>query len=151
MKSNKILPSLSLIFLITGTVYAGFGNEIIQKGNWTIYKSIDSITNKVKCVGIYMDRADVQLTDDLLSINFRGRGGIKKYKVRYDNEKMGGLRLPSTRDKKTDVIELRGKVFSSMRLRLQAVTLLGDIVDEDLDLTGIRDALDVLASKECNK
>jgi hypothetical protein len=151
MKSGKILTSLLLIFLIADAVNAGSGNEIIKTGNWTIYKSIDSVTNDVKCVGLYKERTDVQLTDSSLYINFRGRGGVKKYKVRYDNEKMGGLQFPSKRDKRADAIELKGKVFLSMRLRLQVITLFGDTVNEDLDLSGIWDALNILESKECSK
>ena len=97
------------------------------------------MTDKKQCTALYDDRSNVQLTPESLAIGFGGRGGIQGYKLRLDDATAGEMQLPTDDEKQLQVIFVNGSVYdqvkASKRLRLQAITVLNSIVDEDIDMS----------------
>jgi hypothetical protein len=68
------------------------------------------------CTGLYETRFDIQLTAENFYISLRGRGGIRSYKLRFDDKPAEGLALP-------DSVRARCVNSSSHRKQLLSVAL----------------------------
>jgi hypothetical protein len=137
--------------------FAGFGTA--QKegkptvfGNWNARVSIDPMTDEPSCVAYYKGRKEIQLSTDRMFLFVRG--GVKGYRLRFDSNLAGGMNLPTQDEKSVSSIIVQGEVFESLlqskRLRVQGISNLGSLVEEDLDLTGTRDAINFMQKKGCH-
>jgi len=129
---------------------------ISSVGNWFIHRSVDKMTDIPTCTGIYKDDWNLQLNDDAFYISLRGRGGVESITLRFDNDPARPMRLPSEMEKSISMVELKGDDFSSFinstRLRAQVLTVLGSIVTEDMDLSGVKRAHDIITTdSRCRK
>lgn len=117
----------------------GFGKQAGKAGRWTVYVDKDAMTDNVECTALFDDRAQVQLTDTSLAISLRGRGGVQGYRTRLDDGPASELKLPSEVEKDVGAIFLDGATYQTIRaarrLRLEALTVLGSLVQEDIDLS----------------
>lgn len=155
--SKNILGALLANAAIAGVssvnAAEGFGDEVAQVGQWTIYAKIDGFTDAKTCVALFQDRADIQMDNKSFAISFRGRGGISAYKYRLDNQEPTALELASRREKGISALIFEGTKYNdivgSTRLRLQAFTALSTLIDEDIDMTEAQDALDTFAANGC--
>lgn len=115
---------------------------VFRAGNWSVLRAMDPMTDKVSCTGIYKDQYGIQLTSDTLYVSIRG--GISSIRLRFDDEPVQNLRLATEMEKKVDAISISGADFSklmdSRRLRVEVLTLVRGVINEDLDLAGIREA-----------
>lgn len=86
----------------------------------------------------------IQLIKDMLFVSIKG--GIETITLRFSDKPARSLRLPEEMEKKVRSIIISGSDFSELiesdRLRIMASTLINGIVNEDLDLSGIKDALE---------
>ncbi len=123
---------------------------IFSAGDWAINRSVDKMTDAPSCTGIYRHDWNIQLSKDAFYISLRGRGGVKAITLRFGDDPPRPLRLPSDMESNISMVSLEGREFStplnSTRLRAQVLTVLGGIVTEDIDLTGIKQLHDVITT-----
>jgi len=106
------------------------------------------MTDKTNCTGIYKENYGIQLVRDSLYIQIQG--GIQSVTLRFGENPPKGMRLASKIEKDVGTVIISGNDFSELgqtaRLRLQVLTLVRGIVNEDLDTTGIQAAVENINS-----
>lgn len=143
-------PLLSLVLIALFHIWAPVqaqslkdAQPVFKSGNWTILRSIDPMTDKINCTGIYKSNYGVQLVSDTLYINVRG--GIKSITLRFGENPAQPLRLAQEIEKAADAVVIDGNDFSQTlqtnRLRVRVLTLVRGVLTEDLDTTGIQAAV----------
>ena len=132
---------------------ADFGEPIASSGNWTVRRTLHAITDEPSCVAIYKDRFEIQLDENDLFVSLRGRGDVSSVVLRFDNKPAEELRSASETEKNVRALNLRGREFeelmSSKRLRVQIRTTAGTIIEEDLDLDGVKKLHDEFTGSQC--
>jgi hypothetical protein len=117
--------------------------KVATFGSWTILRSVDKMTDKVTCTGIYQQDYAKQLSDEGLYVSVKG--GISSVTLRFDDLPPRPMRLASKIEKDVRAVMLEGAEYdlaiSSARLRGQILTLISGVQDFELDLTGIKDAV----------
>ena len=111
-------PLLSYVTLLLGVFTLGvpaadagpLGSApvIFTKGDWSVRKTTDPMTDKASCTGLYQSRFAIQLEDDGLYVSLRGRGGVASYRVRFNDDPVSETRIPSMIEKKTSALTLKG-------------------------------------------
>lgn len=145
-KTYLITTFATFIAFTAPTAFAGLKDASVafKSGNWKVLRSIDSMKDTVDCTGIYKDNYGVQLTSDTLFVSVKG--GLQSVTLRFGDKPARSLRLAEKMEKEIRSIIISGTDFSELmesdRLRVQASTLVTGIANEDLDLTGIKDALE---------
>lgn len=116
---------------------------VFKSGNWSVLRSVDAMNDKTICVAIYKDDYGTQLTADTLYIHISG--GPESYRFRFDDDPAGSMALTTPIDKKLDSIQVNGdnfrRLLAAHRLRYSTVTMIGNGVDGDLDVTGVAEAV----------
>jgi hypothetical protein len=116
----------------------------LKVGSWSVLRSVDSMTDKVSCTGIYKSNYGIQLTPKALYVKVAG--GIQSVTLRFNEEPPLAMRLPQKMEKDVGTVIIDGREFSqaveSSRIRLQALTLVRGLASEDLDTTGIKAAFE---------
>jgi hypothetical protein len=116
----------------------------LKTGNWTVLRSVDTMTDKVSCTGIYKSNYGVQLAQDKLFV--RISGGIQSVTLRFGENPPQNLRLAQDMEKKVNSVIIEGsefrQVLETARLRVQVLTLIRGVATEDLDTTGIQAAVE---------
>lgn len=124
---------------------------VFKNDNWSVRRTLDPMTDKPSCVGIYRNRFDVQLAQRDFFITMRGKGGVSAYTLRFDDEPAQPLRLAQDIEKRIGAVNLEysefDKLLNSKRLRIRISTLIRGIVDEDISLIGLREAHTFLVGK----
>jgi hypothetical protein len=144
---NRLLPVFAA-GLICITVFPSAAQGLkdakptLKAGNWTVLRSIDTMTDKISCTGIYKANYGIQLSRDKLFIKFAG--GIQSVTLRFGEDPPQSLRLPQDMEKKLNSVIIEGNEFrqatETARLRIQVLTLIRGVATEDLDTTGIQTA-----------
>src|SRR5262249_40851761 len=128
---------------------------IAQSKNWSVRRETDPMTDKPSCTGLYKDRFDIQLSSKALNIDMRKKGGIKGIKLRYDDEPAQQLRLASDAEKEVSVVDITGpefrKLLSAKRLRVQILTFLSSVQEEDINLDGLVEMYNIVMSAQCEQ
>lgn len=152
---HAILGSLLLFILFSTADAAGLGRVVTKIGDWSIYLTQDAMTDAPSCVATYKDRTDIQLSDESFAISFRGRGGVSSFKYRLDDQPPSGVVLPTKVEKEIGAVYLGGQAFSQLaaakRIRVQVLTVLSSLVDEDIDLSSFQSVEGYLTSTTCKK
>lgn len=114
-----------------------------SKGNWKVLRSVDPMTDRTSCTGIYNGDYGIQLTPDELFISVSG--GIESILLRYDDQPPERMRLATDMEKKIRSMIIRGNQFNQLattsRFRYQAVTMVSGIKTGELDLADFNAAL----------
>lgn len=117
---------------------------VFRSGEWSVLRTIDQMTDKTSCTGIYKDEYSIQLTDDELYVKVRG--GVKGVILRFGDQPAEKLRLATKSEETISSIDIEGneftKLLGSTRLRMQVMTVLRTVVDFDIDLTGMAAAVE---------
>lgn len=115
----------------------------LKVGNWKVLRDIDPMKDSVSCTGIYKTNNGIQLSESGMYVSVRG--GIQLITLRFDDKPAGSSRQPQKMEKDVRAIIIDGVDFNelqeSKRLRIQTLTLVSGIVSEDLDLTGLQEAI----------
>lgn len=141
MKLLNVLVAALGTLATVGVAHANLATDpvVFRSAKWEVRRSIDTMTDKVSCTGIYDSDYGVQLSDDTLFI--RIQGGVSGVTLRFGDQPADKLRLPTQIEKKMSTVVIDGSQFNrllgSNRLRLQAITVLDRVVEKDLDLTGL--------------
>jgi hypothetical protein len=121
---------------------------IFTAGKWSVSRSLDKMTDKPSCTGIYEDDWKTQLSGSGFYINYRGRGGVKAVTLRFGEEPALPLRSATAAERSISAVIIRGEDFDTLlhssRLRAQVFTVLDHIVVEDVDLSDIGGAYKVI-------
>ena len=156
-------PRVSMRAFVLGAVslalaiIPGFaGAELKKSGNplagWHIYSEADSMTDELSCVALFNDKKEIQLTRHSLALNYRGRGGIQGYKLRFDVAEPMEMMIPSDAEQRIGAVVIKGEMFerilSAKRLRVQALTF-SSVADDDIDLTGVKPAIARMQEMGC--
>lgn len=152
---TKRLLWIALVALPISAHGAGFAGApvVFKNENWSVRKIIDSMTDRASCTATYRDRYDIQVVGDAFYINMRGRGGIRSYQMRLDDETASATRMASPLERRMSAIALRGpdvsKVVAAKRLRISGLSVLGTPIDEDISLDGLTDAFAAITGPDC--
>ena len=116
---------------------------------WKVQRVVDSMTDRVTCVAYYKGDPNIQLTTTSLGIRYRGRGGVSMVTWRLDDGEPQ-RRLASDVEQHIGAVLWEGGTLSSMlaarRLRVQTLTVLSTIAEDDIDLTGVGGVVSELAA-----
>lgn len=151
-----LLCAIGVVSLTVGVSpsYADLGTQFVKKGNWTIMRSLDAMTDKQSCVAIYKDDPTIQLTDDSFAIGMRGKGGVSSYYLRINDQPAQGLSLASRLEKDVSAMLIEGARFQEIaqanRVRVRVLTILSTTTDFDIDMAGFAEVQPILAGAECN-
>lgn len=112
--------------------------------NWTVLKSSDPMSDKVQCTGIYKDNYKIQLTENGLYISVSG--GMRSVTLRFDDKPAHSGREATKGEDDVGAIVITGEDFSELinseRLRTQVLTRVKGMDYQDIDLKGIKPALE---------
>ena len=146
MNMSFAVALLMFAAVCTNTAAQGIkaGELTLKNGNWTVYRSINKMTDAVVCTGIYKDDTKVQLSDSVLFLKVTG--GVDGITLRFGDKEARRSRLASTVEKKLSAVEMDGADFaeflSTNRLRGSVLTLIRGVAEIDLDTTGAQEAVD---------
>ena len=146
IKTYHLTFLVTLISLSSTIAFANLkdAQTAFKSGNWKVLRSIDSMKDTVECTGVYKDNYGVQLTNDTLYVSVRG--GLESVTLRFGDKPARSMRLAEKAEKDLRSIIISGTDFTELiesdRLRIQALTLVGNITNEDFDLSTIKDVLD---------
>ena len=148
----KTITALLACLLAVSSQAATLNNAPVAmtSGNWKVYRAVDPMTDAIKCTGVYKGNYGIQLSKEALFIQVRG--GIETVAIRFGDNPPQATRLPTAMEKKIGLVILKNsdydQVVGGERLRVQVYTTLRDVQENDLDLTGIKEAWESIAS-EC--
>jgi hypothetical protein len=147
MKQTNLRHLCFLVAISAGTALAGTlsgAPVVFRSGDWSVLRTVDQMTDKTSCTGIYKSDYGIQLTDDELYIKVRG--GIKGVVLRFGDQPAEKMRLATKSEQNISSIDVEGSAFEkllgSSRLRAQVLTVLGNVVDFDVDLNGLPAAVE---------
>lgn len=145
---------IALVLALVGSnsVAQGLGQRVRTLGQWTVYRSVNSMTDQVTCVATAND-GSVQVTVDTFSIGYRGRGGVSSYRYRLDDGPATELHLASGIERDIGAFIIRGDEFQNIlkanRIRVEALTILRGLANDDIDLTGLHSIYPTLSTNTC--
>lgn len=147
MKTTKSYLAILTCILFSNITFAQSLKDApmtLKVGNWSVFRSVDTMTDKVSCTGIYKSNYGVQLTPNTLYVKILG--GIQSVTLRFGEDSAQPMRLPQKLEKDVNTVIIDGREFTqvleSNRIRLQVLTLVRGVATEDLDTTGIQTAID---------
>ena len=122
-------------------------------GKWIVYSRVDGMTDEKSCVAEY-DGNNVQLTLHSFAVGFAGRGGIDFFNIRIDNDPPMGTMYPDATEKSMGFFILENpktisRIMNAKRIRVQTVTLVNGIVNDDIDLTQLEEVKSLLHGVDC--
>lgn len=126
--------------------------EVFQAKSWHVNQKLDAMTDKKSCTALYKNAWTVQGTEDNLYISLRGRGGVKAYTLRIDDEAPDPFQMATASEKDISAVDLKPqfeRIYNGKRVRVQIGTILGSILVEDIDLNGFKEAVDYIRAN-CN-
>jgi hypothetical protein len=144
--TKALLSSLVLLAASHATSAQSLKDAVttLKVGNWSVLRSVDTMTDKLSCTGVYKSNYGVQLTPDSLYVKISG--GIQSITMRFGDFPPQSMRLPQKLEKDVGTVIIEGREFSQAvetnRLRLQVLTLVRGVATEDLDTTGVQAAVE---------
>lgn len=124
-------------------------------GKWVIYGGVDAMTDKKECIAYYGDKKYIQLTKASFAVGYGGRGGLRGYTLRFDDDPALSMKLPTDVEKQVSAFfiessdERYARLMAATRLRIQALTLVSGLANEDIDLAGFPDVIARLKGPDC--
>jgi len=120
---------------------------IFKNDKWTAEFSKNAMTDKSSCTIFSKDNRHVQVNvnaDGSGSIydSFRGRGGVRSYQYRIDNDAPSKTLYLSGALKEISLIELPlSAIQNRSKLTIQTFTILSDVVTDSIDLSSLQPAI----------
>lgn len=132
----------------------GLGTKLVQKGDWTIFRSEDPMTDIARCVAIYKGDNTIQLDHESLAFDLQHKGGVRGYRVRWDNLTASDWIPASSTEEGISAVLLTEDKFAPLtvgakRVRVEVETVLNSNVEYDIALSAAPAALEVLGSPLC--
>lgn len=135
-----IVFGLAVVFCLDKA--QGFtGSVVARAGIWELHSGKDSFTDKPSCVIAAPKQPFIQVSIGVFYIIYETRGGLQGYEIRLDDNPPSGHQLPSKIEKQMNTIAIKGSAFNrilkSKRLRVQTLTLIAGLINEDVNLYGL--------------
>jgi hypothetical protein len=127
-KAVTSLRAVSILLIVACADMAsaqtiGDMKTVARDGEWELRQSKDTFSDKDSCVLMPSKRPHIQITSNSLYISYRGRGGVKGYTVRVDDEPPSQMQLPSDIEQGIQALGFQGKAFEQVleakRIRVQ--------------------------------
>jgi hypothetical protein len=120
---------------------------------WTIKKFTDQMTDKVDCVGCFRGDIRYQLNRNAFHI---GVVGVPKgVTFRFGEKPPRSIRIVSDIERQIRAVSLEGSDFDELlsagRLRYSVLTYGNSLVEDDLKLDGIHEALKTISGPACSR
>jgi hypothetical protein len=150
--SVKVKKSVFFCLALFVAISVAESKEVFRKAGWAVQADVDPMTDKKRCVAVYLKRPRIQASTDDFFIDMKGRGGVAMYRVRVDDRPADDVRNATSDEKELDVLMLRyyfPELYAGKRLRVQIHALLNNVEEEDVDLNGFRHAVDFMKEKGC--
>lgn len=153
MLRHKIFSLTTILGLIVFNPLAAAAGlkdakPVFHTGNWKVLRSADAMTDATTCTGIYKVNYGIQLAKDGLYISVRG--GLQSITLRFGDAPANPMRIPQKLEKDVGAVIIDGGDFYELtkanRLRLEVLTLVSGVHNEDLDITGIQEAVENIKS-----
>ena len=126
---------------------ASAAGEVFKSGLWSVMQDKDAMTDKKVCTAIFKKGWTLQGTGQTLFLSLRGRGGVKAVTLRVDDDPANPLRLATKSEGSISSVDFQDdfqRIYDGKRLRVQVMTVLGNVVSEDIDLTGFKASTDYI-------
>lgn len=126
------------------------GDKVVFKSQaWHVHQELDAMTDKKSCTALYRNEWKVQGTARALYLGYKGRGGVKFYTLRYDDEPAESQQSATSMERDISAIIIDSsysfdRIYNGKRLRAQVGTILGSLLVEDIDLGGFKEAVDYI-------
>jgi len=137
MLTNLFGFALLLAMTVTAPAAVEMMKVVAKEGTWELRHGKDAFTDKSSCIMTVATKPYVQITSDSFTVGYRGRGGVKGYTVRVDDEPAGQMQLPNIIEKETHVLLFQGEAFSTImkakRIRIQVLTVTTNLVTDRAD------------------
>jgi hypothetical protein len=115
---------------------------IFRSGDWAVHRTRDAMTDKNLCTAIYKSDYGIQLGSHSLTIAVAD--GLKSVTLRFDDDSAREMRLPKRSERAVSAVNIEGADFQrlqqSSRLRYRVLTGGDNVVEGDIDLSGVKDA-----------
>ena len=153
MLHHKIISLTALLGLIAFVPSAAVAalndaKPVFHSGNWKVLRSTDVMKDTISCTGIYKENYGIQLGEDGLYVTVRG--GLQSIDLRFGDAPAKPMRLAEKMEKDVGAVIIDGTNFDELtqtnRLRLQVLTLVSGVITEDLDISGIQEAVENIKS-----
>lgn len=136
--------------VLAAPAYAAFGEKVSSIDGWTVYKSKDSMTDKVSCIATFGEGNKVQFTGDSFAI-----GGIvwpEAYEYRVDDQKVRPLEITSRSERQVGAVVITEKskvseIVQSKRVRFRVTA--HKMADFDINTSGLPKVKQYLESNSC--
>jgi hypothetical protein len=114
---------------------------IVDSG-WELRIKKDGFTDKTTCVISPIGKPNIQVTVGHLYISYSGEGGVAGFTPRLDDLPAQQMQLPTPIEKQIGAVHFGEskfyEVMAASRLRVQTLTVLGDLKNEDLQLDPVK-------------
>jgi hypothetical protein len=148
---SVMLPFVTATAALSGDL--GQAPVVAKYGKWSVRRTLDPMTDKASCTGLYENRFDIQLSEDVCFIGERGKGGVQAITLRFDDQPARPMQLANDTEKDVGAIGVRGDDFQELltanRLRYQIPLMIGGLDNGDLDLNGLAAAHQVITGPKC--
>jgi hypothetical protein len=135
-----VIVALAMAITVTAGATLGDLKIVAKEKTWELRHGKDAFSDKPSCVIIVATKPYIQITSTSFSVNYRGRGGVSSYKVRVDDEPEGTTSLPHDFEKELGTLFWQGEAFQAVmkakRIRIQVLSVLNNIITDDIDMKG---------------
>lgn len=144
---KKIALTVLLFVFSTAGYGASDATVVAEVGNWTVKIVKDSFSGETTCRGDYKHNTRTYLMKDELYLVTTKPFAMDTVTIRYGEDPPTKTRKPSVAETRFGTIIINGKEFAELlkhnRVRTRA-TLPRSTTEEDVDLTGILDAVKII-------
>jgi hypothetical protein len=108
---------------------------------WVLERRRDPMSDRMVCVISPPGKPYLRVGRDELVVDFAGRGGIARYRIRIDEAEASRERPPRGADRARQQARISGKAFhrilAASHLAVEVTTRSGEVVVETFDLAGL--------------
>jgi hypothetical protein len=110
MRTLTLAAVAMLMLAITSNAQKiGEMKPVDRDGIWELREGKDNFTDKSSCVILPPKQPNIQISDNSMYVSYRGRGGLKGYTLRVDDDPPGQMQLPSPIERDTAAITFMGE------------------------------------------
>lgn len=153
---NKLMFAAAMAAVVCTPAAAKLAPVGKPIGKWAVHGEADPMTDKMSCVAYYGGGKFVQVTDDSFAVSYGGRGGLKGYTLRFDNDEPLPMALPDRIEERVGAFIIKdsdprfSRLVNAKRVRVQALTVLSNLANDDIDLADLPAVFARLKGPDCN-
>ncbi len=148
---KKIVVFLMSIFLMHLGNAMGLEQDF-QSSSWIVYRNSNAMTDKVYCLAVLKDRPYISARSHSFTVDASTRGGVRNYTIRIDDYPAMPMQFPNHIEREVNAVIFKNEfnlLLNANRLRVQILTILNSVIDEDIDLTGFSQSIEYMRENNC--